>query len=126
MLKNKGIAGAYHDENISVGVLLENPLDYGLEATELVFSVTITAKSESAALNLKDFAFYIMDETNHIHNAHVVPHLSQEADPNDDGLVRRPDCLLCAEFKPEFLFQDLRVTFYYAPYGKFHIIELRL
>jgi hypothetical protein len=33
MLKNKGIAGAYHDENISVGVLLENPLDYELEAS---------------------------------------------------------------------------------------------
>jgi hypothetical protein len=124
MLKNKGIAGAYHDENISVGVLLENPLDYGLEATELVFSVTLTAKTESAALNSKDFAFYIMDEENCLCNTRFIPYSDLKA-PYDDEPTRRPDTLICAELKPEFLFQDIRVSFYYVPGGKIHIITLK-
>ena len=56
MLKNLGYDGAYHDESISVNVLLENPVDYGLEATELVFSVRVRSKGGDN-LRLDDFTF---------------------------------------------------------------------
>jgi len=50
MLKNFGYDGTYNDENISVSVLLENPLKCGFEATELIFSVVLRTKIGSPSL----------------------------------------------------------------------------
>lgn len=128
MLKNLGYDGAYHDPNISVNVLLENPLDYGLDAATLVFSVTIKDKRERADnLNIENFDFYIMDEQNRLYNAHRMPDLqpSAKAIPEDDEPVCQPDTLILTDLKYEFLFQDLRVAFYYRPDHQIKIIELR-
>ena len=45
MLKNLGYDGAYNDKNISVSILLENPLEHDLDAQMLAFSVKVKGKS---------------------------------------------------------------------------------
>ena len=65
MLKNLKFSGVYHDESLSVHVTLENPADYSLEASTLVFSVTAKDKS-GGALKPEDVNFYIMDEVTRI------------------------------------------------------------
>ena len=126
MLKNLGYDGVYHDENISVSVLLENPLDYGLNATELLFSVTLRAQNGSQnALRMDDFTFYVMDEANRIYNAQTALY-SQPADETtlDDEPIRQPHGFIHTHFEYDFLFQDLRIAFFYLPYRKISIIEL--
>jgi len=124
MLKHLKFSGLFHDENLSVNVTSENPADYGLEATELVFSVVLRAKNGDAP-KLEDFTFYIMDEANCLHNAQSISATAIEIDPRDDEPVQRPDGLIHTYFKHEFLFQDLRIAFEYRPYRKISIIELR-
>ena len=127
MLKNLGYDGAYHDENISVSVLLENPLEYNLEANALVFSVALRPKSGSKILRLEDFTFYVMDEANRLYNAKSTPCLkpANEVITEDDEPEHCPDGLIHTDFKYDFLFQDLRIAFYYRPYAKISIIKLK-
>ena len=128
MLKNFGYDGAYRDENISVSVLLENPLEHGFEANTLIFSVTFKAmNSDTAVPRLEDFTFQIMDEANRLYNTQSMPYLKSEIEMNseDDELVREPDGLIITNLNHEFLFQDLRIAFLYRPNGKTNIIELK-
>jgi len=126
MLKNSGYSGTYHDNEISIGVLLENPSDYEIDVTELVFSFTLTAKNADC-LKPEDFTFYVMDETNRLYNAGVITYsaLLDETNPQDDEPTRCSDGLICVKLKPEFLFQDLRIAFLYRRYEKICIIELK-
>jgi len=126
MLKNLGYDGTYHDENISVSILLENPLDFGLELTKLVFSITLRTKNNPTAPRMEDFAFYVMDEAHYLYNTQHTPYLKSfvETIPDDEP-IRQPDGLIQTNFKHDFLFQDLRVAFYYRPYKKINIIELK-
>ena len=48
MLKHFDYSGSYHDEEITIGITLENPLTHGLAADTLVFSVTVDQKKERA------------------------------------------------------------------------------
>ena len=125
MLKNYGYDGAYRDGNISVSVLLENPLEYGFEASTLVFSVMFKAGNNEAAVpRLEDFTFSIMDEANRLYSTQSRPYL-KEITSEDDEPVRKPDGLIITDFNYDFLFQDLRIAFFYRPYGKTGIIELK-
>ena len=126
MLKNYGYAGAYRDESISVGVLLENPQDYGLEESALAFSVTVKAKNHEA-IRLEDFTFYIMDEDNCLYNAQNISYsdLAVEDKLDYDEPLHRPDGLLHTSLQYRFLFQDLRIAFYYRGYEKINIIRLQ-
>ena len=124
MLKNYGYAGAYRNEDISVSILLENPLEHSLDVTELVFSVVMKGRTGSAS-RIEDVTFYIMDEADQLHNTQRTPYSKVVAtDPDDDEPVRRPDGLIHTGFKHEFLFQDLRIAFYYRTYGQINIISL--
>lgn len=127
MLKNLGYDGAYHDENMSVSVLLENPLEYNLEASTLVFSIALRSKNGSKILRLEDFAFYVMDETNRLYNTQSTPYSKSTNGviAEDDEPVRCSSGLLHTDFKYDFLFQDLRIAFYYRPDMKFSIIKLK-
>ena len=126
MLKNLGYAGVYHDKNISVSLLLENPLEHNLEATVLVFSVALRTKNSDTDMILDDFTFYIMDETNRLYNTQSMPYLKPAIEiKDDDEPIRYPVGLIHTEFKHEFLFQELRVAFYYQPYEKINIIKLQ-
>jgi hypothetical protein len=126
MLKNFGYDGTYRDEKMSVSVMLENPLDYGLESTELVFSVTVKGKNGNSP-QLEDFTFYVMDEANRLYNTQSTPRFkhSTEAAPEDDEPLIKPDGLITTKLNHEFLFQDLRIAFFYRPYGKIFVIELK-
>ena len=127
MLKNLGYDGAYHDENISVSVLLENPVEYGIDAAQLVFSVALRANNRShTAPHIDDFTFYIIDETHYIYNTQYMPYSKPAAEElPDDEPIRQPDGLIHTELKHKFLFQDLRIAFYYRPYKKINIIDLK-
>lgn len=128
MLKNLGYDGIYHDQDISVSTLLENPLDFGLDAGTLVFSITIRDKRvEPKNLTIEDFSFYIMDEQNHTYSTQKMSYIQPitGAGAEDDEPIRDPDGLILTEFKHEFLFQDLRIAFRYGPYQQLRIIELK-
>ena len=126
MLKNFGYDGAYHDMSISVSVLLENPLEFGYEAADMLFSVTLRARSGDAP-KLEDFTFYVMDEADQLYGTRRIPYSKPiiETTSDDDEPVRRPDGLIHTGLKHEFLFQNLRIAFHYRPYGKLNIIELK-
>ena len=127
MLKNYGYGGAYRDDKISVSVLLESPLEYGLEANNLVFSVTLNSKNNEAAVpRLEDFTFHIMDEAGRLYNTENAPCLKPDTEMSakTEEPIRKPDWLIVTTFNHEFLFQDLRIAFLYRPYGKTNIIEL--
>lgn len=128
MLKNLGYYGTYHDQDISISVLLENPLHCGLEPSKLVFSVIVKDKLKQAqALGLSDCTFYIMDEQNRIYNAEkllgVQPEMEAPAVEGEE--VHHPDGLIAADCRPEFLFQDLRIVVYCEAGQKFRVIPLR-
>jgi len=126
MLKSFGYDGTYHDMSISVSVLLENPLECGLDATQLVFSVALRAKNGDAP-RLEDFTFFIMDEAGQQYKARSIPYTKPNTETTfeDDEPVIRPDGLIVTEFRYEFLFQDLRIAFHYHPYQKTNIIALK-
>jgi len=123
LLKNLKFSGVYHDESVSVHVTLENPADYSLDASALLFSVTVKDKS-GGALSPKDVNFYIMDEANHMYNTHCLPAPSDEGCIEDNEPAYRPGWLIVTDFKPDFLYQDLRVVFYFKPCQKINVIEL--
>ena len=126
MLKNYGYGGAFRDENITVSLLLENPLDHGLEASALVFSVSLSAKNNSLIPHIEDFTFYIMDEDNRLYNTQKMPIIdcAVEAGLDDEEPILQPDILIYADFQYNFLFQDLRICFRYRHYDSIRIIEL--
>lgn len=127
MLKNFGYDGVYHDPNVTVGALLENPIDYGIDAGTLVFSITIRDKRRKVTnLTIEDFSFYIMDEQGRLYNTQTMPYLQpkDEAEIEGDESVRNPDGLIFTEFRHEFLFQDLRIAFRYGSCQRLYIIEL--
>lgn len=131
MLKNFLYGGGYHDENVSVSMLLENPMECGFEEGNLVFSIHVRRENESSntsMMRLEDFTFYIMDENNRLYNTKNLPCPLPCPDAllysSDNDELIRPDGLILTDFKPEFLFQNLRIVFYYQPYQKFKIIEL--
>jgi hypothetical protein len=122
MLKNLRFSGIYHDERLAIHVLLENPADYGLEATKMVFSITVKDK-DNGTLRLEDFTFYVMDEANYLHNTRSIPVPIIEIHPDNEP-VYLSDWLILVNFNHDFLFQDLRIAFYCRPFQKFSTIEL--
>lgn len=125
MLKRLSYDGTYRDETLSVGVSLENPTEHGLELSTLTFGVTVRAKNgDGSPLKLDNFTFYVMDEANRLYNTRVVPVSAVVSPSDDDEPVRQPDGLICTGLRPDFLFQDLRVGFFYRPYESVKIIGL--
>lgn len=128
MLKNLGYYGTYRNQSIFVSVLLENPLSCGIEASKLAFSVMIRDKRDSAnPLGFGDCTFYIMDEQNRLYNTGKIFGVppTVEAAAVEEEPIRQPDGLIFADFRPEFLFQDLRIIFYCKPCRQFYMIELK-
>lgn len=128
MLKNLGYYGTYRNQDISVSVLLENPLGYGIDPSKLVFSVMVKNKRQGAKpRSFESCTFYIMDEQNRIYNTDK-PACAQsdaKAEEAEDEAARCPDGLILADFKPEFLFQNLRIVFFDEPGQQLHIIVLK-
>jgi len=126
MLKHLKFSGIFHDDNLSVNVTLENPADYGFAATDLLFSIMVSVKSNIGIIpRPEDFTFYVMDETNCMHNTQIIltsagVTLTENAEPE-----KQPNWLILADFKSDFLYQDLRIAFYYQLYQRINIIELR-
>jgi hypothetical protein len=155
MLTEIGYHGVYRDENISVSLLLENPLRYGLASGVLLFSVAIRPRDSVidgfgddtlscinnvidggneygvSIMSLNDFTFYLMDEHNHMHNVQSVPHSALSAVVKS-GIAEDTQSLelatrgfIKADFKCEFLYQSMRVAFYYEPYERIEVVGLR-
>jgi len=106
--------------------MLENPVDFGLAASALTFSVTVSAKNgNGTAPRPEDFTFYLMDKADHLYNTRYTPCPDVETDPGYDEPMPCPDWLIYTDFRPEFLYQDLRIVFYYRPAQTFNVIVLR-
>jgi hypothetical protein len=128
MLSNHGYTGFYRDESLYVDVMLENPLDYGIDASMLVFSVRIVLKNGDAdAFSQDDFTFYLMDNDNSLYSVQNAPYSIQGAYAAlDNGeLPKTLRGLITAELRPELLYQDMRVGFMYRPYDRIELITLR-
>lgn len=128
MLKNLGYDGVYRDQDITVNALLENPLDFGLDAGTLVFSISIRNKRKGAKnLTLEDLSFYIMDEKDRIYSTQKMPYIppTEGARAEDDEPLPDPEGLILTDFKHEFLFQDMRIAFRYGSSQQLHTIELK-
>lgn len=129
MLKDLVYAGTYRDKDISVIVILQSPLDYGLNANTMAFEVMVAAKSDSTvAPLLKDFTFYIIDEANLFYNVRNATYSSLRVDMiiNPEESPHTQKRLILTEFMPEFLYQEMRVGFYYKPYNHIEMITLEI
>ena len=125
MLKHLKFSGIFHDENLSVHLTLENPLDFGLDVTVLVFSVTVRHQNnKDTAPKLEDFTFYIMDEAGCMYDTQHILTTTITKNQDNDEPEYPPDGLIVTEFKHEFLYQDLRIAFCCRPYQRTSIIEL--
>ena len=122
MLKRHSYDGFYRDENISISILLENPTAHDLETNELVFSVTLKARKRGIC-ELNDFTFYVMDEANCLHNTQIIPYSKNSIKNSEPTLLSSK--LIRTRFRSYFLFQDLRIAFYYPPYQNIAIINLK-
>jgi len=124
MLKHLKFSGIFHDSHLSVSVTLENPKDYGLEATKLVFSVALRSK-DGEIQRFEDFTFYVMDETCRLYNTQSISPHATEINQCDNEPVRHQDGLIYTNFKHDFMFQDLRIAFGCRIYRRLNIIELK-
>ena len=69
MLKHLKFSGMHQNDGLSVSVTFEHPADHGIGAANLLFGVTAKFKdNRDYALNIEDFAFYVMDESNSMYN----------------------------------------------------------
>ena len=128
MLKNSGYSGAYRDDDITVDVIMENPLNHGLNADTLAFGVMVKpANNSTVSPRLDDVAFYIMDEANNLYNTRTAVWKRSDAetdDPDDDKSAHTLRQLIYAALKPEWLYQDMRVAFHYKEHDFIGIISL--
>jgi hypothetical protein len=132
MLKLISYDGTYRDENITVSVVLENPLDYGLATTALAFSVVVKDKNgNNTSPHIDDFVFYLMDENFRLHNMQFIQHANSRPIASlplaseDDEPIRIPNGIIHTVLQPEFIFYDLRVAFYYRRSDRIEIIRLQ-
>ena|GEM_PF-2536517 len=133
MLKNMSYEGTYRDEDIDVSVVLENPLDCSLNANTLAFSVFVESNhDDNAAPFMDDFVFYVMDDNYRLYNMQFVPYKDSRPstlppfEPEDDEPISIPSGIIYTELRPEFIFHDLRVAFYYRRYNRMEIIKLQI
>jgi hypothetical protein len=121
MLKGIIFSGKYCDEYLTVSVTSEEPLSHGLDSGTLSFSFTIKESVNTDAPRTDDFTFYLMDEADRLYNTRLERVIPADTLSRD---AREPNPLILAEFKPDFLYQDLRVAFYCRSRGIFGIITL--
>jgi hypothetical protein len=127
MLNIQGIGGQYRGLFLSVDVMLENPLDYGIDPSMMVFDVNISARNDNTdVFSWNDFTFYVLDKHNRLYIAQSIPKSFLSASPVKDtgepsnalrGLVQ-------LRLRPVFLYHDLRVAFFYHPSNRIKIITL--
>jgi hypothetical protein len=115
MIKDLIFGGSYKDENISMEIMLVNPAEHNYGNNTLTFEVRITMKG--IATDFSEWNFYIMDEQNHIYNAADVTELSR------DG-VSTITVLAAYHFRPEYLYNDLRLGFLYVPYNCIYFLGI--
>ena len=131
MLKNMSYEGTYRDEDITISVVLENPLDCSLNVNTLAFCVFVESNhDDNAATDMDDFVFYVMDDNYHLYNMQFVPYTNSRPttlpyEPEDDEPITIPSGVIYTELRPEFIFHDLRVAFYYRRYDRMEIIKLQ-
>ena len=126
MLDKLGFSGEYRDRDISVDIMLENPLEYGIDAGNLLFSIKISQRSADAPiLRINEFSFYIMDKYNRMYNVQdaLVP-TEKEAAIVLDCSISAINGHIQTKLRPIFLYHDIRIAFYYQLYNRIEIITL--
>ena len=122
MIEDIFYGGTYRDDNIVVTVTLEDPASLGISASKLVFTVAAT-KTDGEAFPEDSCVFYLMQDNNSIQNTGFIP---LESSRNvGSGATCHMEGIISTEFRHEYLFQCLRVAFYYLPYDRIEIIQLK-
>ena len=126
MLDKLGFSGEYRDKDISVDIMLENPLEYGIDAGILLFSVRIAPRRAGAPTpQINEFSFYIMDKYNRVYNLRSAPiHIEKETSVELDCSINAVNSLIQTKLRPIFLYHDMRIAFFYRPYNRIEIIAL--
>ena len=122
MLEDIDYGGSYRDDSITVTVTLEDPERHGIDAGRLAFMVTASMYNGDAFPG-ECLVFYLMSDSNFISNTEFIPieaskHIATEARRSLNGLIHM-------ELHHGYLFQSLRVAFYYLPYNRIEIIQLK-
>jgi len=124
MLEDVSYNGFYRNKDMSVNVMLDNPMRYNLEADRLAFKVEVIPRRGDATLYVEDFTFYLMSDDNRLHNFEFT--LLEQDKVVEDGVPCAFSGFMHTAFCPEYLFQCLRIAFYYQPYEHIEIISLEL
>jgi hypothetical protein len=125
MLKDLAYQGVYRNEDMEISVMMVNPLEHNLTADMLVFNVTINSGHGDTVIWPPDnFTFYLMDEASMIYNLKPVPYLITDVETGDGNEPLYRYGLIYTAFKPEFLFQDLRVAFLDRWVNKLELVRL--
>jgi hypothetical protein len=128
LLKKFNYLGVRRDSEMTIDVVMRNPLEFGLDSTTLVLDILVKPKLLGTyTLPFDDFRFYLMDENDDLYNTRSKTHadLGVVADTEhieDSSRISRG--LILTELKHEYLYQDMRLLFYYEPNKKFGIIKL--
>ena len=62
MLKDIVYQGTYRGKDLTIGIILENPIIHGLSPDKLAFSVSLKSNADET-LWFEDFTFHIVDES---------------------------------------------------------------
>lgn len=111
MLNNYNYDGFYRDNNFMVSVTLTNPNEIDINNYMLTFDVLL--KSENN-INLANFSFYIIDCNNNMHNMVML----------NNNCGKYNQAIVHTKLQPIFLYNDIRIAFYYKPYNKLLIIDM--
>lgn len=107
MIRDFTFGGGYRDKKLKITAILAIPAEYGREDDEFLIDVTITSMYIP---RLREYSFYIMGGERRIYNATDVTELSREG--------RSTITVLAAfQFRPDFLYSDIRFGFLYEPYS---------
>jgi hypothetical protein len=115
MIKNLTFGGRYSDEIIIMEAMLVSPAKNGYSNNTLIFEVHIITKGRTT--DLSEWNFYIMDNQHKIHNAADVTELPK------DG-ISAISALVAYDFRVEYLYNDIRLGFYYEPHNGIYFVEI--
>ena len=114
MISELTIGGRYEDKKLHVDAMLVTPAEHERDDNVLLFEVNIKTAGENAS-NVSEWTFYIVGAQDRIYNATDVTEI------NLDGMVVLH---VAYEFRPEFLYNDIRLGFLYAPYNRIEFIGI--
>jgi len=116
MIRDLIIGGNYKDEHLNIDAILVNPAEHDRDDNVLLFEIRITTP-DIPVLKINEWVFYLMDGNNRIYNAIDYTEL-----PRDD--ISKMTVIAAYNFRPEFLYNEIRIGFLYKEYACIEFFEI--